>query len=143
MFDALRNLLTSIGFCVFRLHKTTILGTLLNIPRRSFRNVPKNGTTLQVGISNARLTASQYCGVFSFELNASVRNLKPGISSVIVNHNGRNASILFEKSLYVFPYLKPTTYFNPARICIALLKFPIYQQVIAHRRMEATIAFRS
>jgi len=52
--------LTSIGFCVLRLHKTTILGTLLNIDRRSLRNVPKNGTTLHVGISNARLTASQY-----------------------------------------------------------------------------------
>jgi hypothetical protein len=51
---------TSIGFCVFRLHKTTILGTLLKIVRRSLRNVPKNGTTLHVGISNARLTASQY-----------------------------------------------------------------------------------
>lgn len=85
---------TSIGFCVFRLHKTTILGTLLKIVRRSLRNVPKNGTTLHVGMSNARLTASQYCGVFSLELNASVRNLKPGISSVIVSHSGRNASIL-------------------------------------------------
>ena len=71
------------------------------------RNVPKNGTTLHVGISNARLTASQYCAVFSFELNASVRNLKPGISSVMVNHNGRNASILnidvYSMKLIEFP----------------------------------------
>ncbi len=58
--DFLLNKHTSIGFCVFRLHKTTILGTLLKIDRRSLRNVPKNGTTLHVGISNARLTASQY-----------------------------------------------------------------------------------
>ena len=35
------------------------------------------------------------------------------------------------------------TYFNPANICIALLKFPIYQQVIAHRTIDATIALRS
>lgn len=85
---------TSMGFCVFRLQRTTILGTLLSIERRSLRNVPKKGTTLHVGISNARLTASQYWGVFSLELKASVRNLKPGISSVIVNQSGRNASIL-------------------------------------------------
>ena len=39
--------------------------------------------------------------------------------------------------------VKCVTDFNPARICIALLKLPMYQQVTAHRTIEATIAFRS
>ena len=39
--------------------------------------------------------------------------------------------------------LRRVTDFNPARICIALLKLPMYQQVTAHRTIEATIAFLS
>lgn len=84
--------------------KTMMLGTLMNRDRRSRRNPPKNGTTLQSGISSERLTASRYSSVSSRDIRAPHNQLKvERSSSTIDSQNGFNLSDLTES---IFWWLK-------------------------------------
>ena len=72
-----------------------MLGTLMNKDRRSLRNPPKNGTTLQSGMSSERLTASRYSSVSSRDIRAPHSHLKVDrSSSTIDSQNGFNLSDL-------------------------------------------------
>ena len=72
-----------------------MLGTLMNKDRRSLRNPPKNGTTLQSGMSSERLTASRYSSVSSRDIRAPHSHLNVDrSSSTIDSQNGFNLSDL-------------------------------------------------
>jgi hypothetical protein len=85
-----------------------ILGTLMNRERKSLRNPPKNGTTLQSGMSRERLTASRYSSVSSRDIRALHNQLKVDkSSSTMDSQNGFNLSDLKKKKMAVSKLIYP------------------------------------